>query len=86
MYMTPQVRRVAVLLARIMRGTRVQVQWPEAHRSPVWTFIEMREEENIVRFEENGREYVLPLDRIVSAYLGVDGTGKREQWLVRYEP
>lgn len=68
MFMTPQIRRVAVMLARISPGTRVVVHLGHNGTMPTWEFVGVEEEKNLVRFRSETQAIHLPLDRILSVY------------------
>ncbi len=80
MFMTPQIRRVAVMASRIPPGTVVYF------RNTGWRFefLEVCEEENVLRFREpvtpKPRDVNLPLDRVLSVYQGADG-----EWMMVIE-
>lgn len=75
MMLSPAVRRVVVMLAKIPRGTRVHVRvivaatgnYKNEHQ---WNFESVDEQENVAKFVGDGR---LPLDRILSVYQGAKG-------------
>jgi hypothetical protein len=89
MHMTPQVRRVAVMLSRIEPDTHVQIAYAnQPTLAPMYRFVEVLEEQNVALFKplEGDGTFVLPLDRITSAYLGADSVGRhRSQWRIHYE-
>lgn len=70
MFMTPQTRRAAVLLARIPLKSRVHVNLGSGRPNQTWLFDGVVEEDNIVRFrtEETSKLYHLPLDRVLTVY------------------
>ena len=76
MYMTPQVRRAAVMMSRIPQGTQVKVH--EARRSLNWTWkiVSVEEEQNLVRMEDWNPPHAaqhVPLDQIITVYQQVGG-------------
>jgi hypothetical protein len=72
MFMTPHVRRVAVLLARIPPGTRVMMVYNSRERSQTVKaeseFVEVVEESNLVKFRSETKAVHVPLDRVLSVY------------------
>jgi hypothetical protein len=80
MFMTPQIRRVAVMLSRIPLGAPVRlsrVDVPGGSHSDL-QFLEVAEEENLAKFRTSGgTDAYIPLDRIESAYRNGGG-----QWMV----
>lgn len=82
MYMTPHLRRVAVMLARIPVDGQMLVASPAG---PPWvaTFVSCDEEENLLRIKNAaGGPINIPLDRVISVYENAVGT-----WVVsRAEP
>jgi hypothetical protein len=98
MYMTPAVRRVAVLLSKVPRGARIQIKvWVPTNMMAgrgqhVYTGVldEVREEENLVLFnaKDDGRPMRrVPLDCITSVYEDWDPDARQLQWtmIVDYE-
>jgi hypothetical protein len=75
MFMTPQIRRVAVMLARIPTGTRVTVVLGRDSQkvTPTWFFDAVVEEENVAHFRSETKPVHLPIDRILSVYQDPDG-------------
>lgn len=84
MYMTPEVRRIAVLLSRIPKGTMIRVHRVEDTHAWVGRLGEVSEVENIVTFhKENGDKMQnLPLDCIRTVYEKWDSDRQRGDWLV----
>lgn len=85
MYMTPQVRRVAVMLSRLEPGTKVTIRMLGA--SPqVLAFEQLHEEQNLVSFSEKSgtgdRSRHLPLDRILTVFEDWDSATKVAFWSV----
>jgi hypothetical protein len=77
MYITAQVRRIAVMLARIPDGATVQLIETRLDNSKIdnaYTFDGVSEDENLVKFRVRGSSTVLhvPLDRVLTVYEGPD--------------
>lgn len=78
MYITPQVRRIAVMMSRIQKGAIVQLIETRLDNSKIdkaYIFDGVEEEANLVRFQtRDGTPTSLhvPLDRILSVYEGPD--------------
>jgi hypothetical protein len=85
MYMTPHVRRAAVLLSKVPKDARVEIhvalQDGRAHTFAV-ILDEVVESENVVKFkDDNGRsQRSVPLDCVVTAFEDVDPTSQRRVW------
>lgn len=75
MYMTPEVRRNAVILSRIEKGASVKVILLGALHNFSVRFDSVDEEANLVRFKSNSGENAvhLPLDRVSTAYQNEKG-------------
>lgn len=93
MYMTPTVRRVAVLLSKIPRGTKIQIKtWVPTNMltsrgQHVYSgaLDEVREEENLVLLNatDDGRPMRrVPLDCVTSVYEDWDPEARRLQWIM----
>ena len=85
MYMTPQVRRVAVMLSRIPSGASVNIL--EARNGTLQhvhavAFHELRELDNVVTFRNEAGDpvHIYPLDCIVSVYESWDENHRRSSW------
>lgn len=79
MYITAQVRRIAVMLARIPDGATVQLIETRLDNSKIdkaYTFDGVAEDANLVKFRVLGSDAVLhvPLDRVLTVYEGPDAT------------
>lgn len=80
MYITPQVRRIAVMLSRIALGAKVQVIEARLDNSKVenaFLFDGIAEEENLAKFKTIGASpspLHVPLDRILTVYQGQDSS------------
>lgn len=89
MFMTPHVRRVAVLLSRIPKGTAVFVRQPRKHDYFEFRakLDEVREEDNIVLLSEQsgGPLTNLPLDRITTVFENPDRDRNMNIWHIHVE-
>lgn len=85
MYMTPQVRRMAVMLSRLPKGTRIGIHLANG-ASRTDALNEVREEENLVTFcaEGGGAQTTLhlPLDRITTVYQYWDTNRQQAMWML----
>jgi hypothetical protein len=81
MYMTPQVRRVAVLISRIPKGSPVTI-WNSRNSHYNAMFEEIKEDENLVMFksQDGSRAPNIPLDCIKTVYEAWEGTLHRIYW------
>lgn len=81
MYMTPQIRRVAVLISRIPKGSLITI-WNSRNNHYNAMFEEIKEDENIVIFksQDGSRAPNVPLDCIKTVYETWDGTSQRLYW------
>jgi len=72
MFMTPQIRRVAVMLARIPKFAEVRFVNHVTNHQYFTRFVSLEEENNVARFqtETNSPVSTIPLDCIVSVYEG----------------
>jgi hypothetical protein len=84
MYMTPHVRRVAVMLSRIPKGARIIVKLVERDHSAGASIDEVIEEQNVVtlRGDDGRRVQSLPLDCIVSVYESWEPNANANKWYV----
>ena len=84
MYMSPEVRRVAIMLHRIKVGAAVKIRY--SRLSPGGgVFDSVEEERNVVNFKSpaGGNDgFSLPLDGIVSVYETSDGPNRRVWWII----
>jgi len=83
MYMTPQVRRVAVLVSRIPKGALVKLFFRRgASRASVYD--DLKEAQNIVMFRnpDGSRDFSVPLDTITTVYEAWEGTQKYVYWRI----
>jgi hypothetical protein len=78
MFMTPEVRRIAIMLARIPPGASVKVPFHRATPS-TFQFGSVDEERNVVNLTSNPGGTSLPLDGIVSVY---QDSGQRQEWWI----
>lgn len=91
MYMTPQVRRIAVLLSKIPKDAVVRIRRPEGywyHEYPA-RIDEVLEDKNIATFlDPQGTHPMLPvpLDRITTVYEDWDPNTKAKFWSICFEP
>lgn len=80
MYMTPEIRRRAIMLARIPMSARVYVIFRPDNDASTTTgtyfFQGVEEEANLVRLKSEGGGTLLnmPLDRVISVFEGADRT------------
>jgi hypothetical protein len=85
MYMTPQVRRVAVLLSKIPYNTEVRIYVRSASHNYGARFAGVFEEENVAKFmnmEGANPAPAIPLDAITSVYETYDSSSSRMRWRV----
>lgn len=91
MYMTPQVRRIAVLLSKIPRNAVVRIKRPEGYWHHEYTarIVEVLEDKNIVTFlDPQGTHPMVPvpLDRITTVYEDWDPQTNAKFWSICFEP
>ena len=88
MYMMPEVRRVAVLLSRVPKGTRLLIRVTENGNEYSANLDEVLEDRNLVTLSgDDGRKiHNIPLDCVVTVYESFDATSKRTEWrmIVKY--
>jgi hypothetical protein len=73
MFMTPQIRRIAVMLARIPHNAEVAI-CPDSKSHMSCTFVDVSEEDNICTVITNiNRTVRYPLDMIQSVFQDIDG-------------
>ncbi len=84
MYMTPSVRRVAVMLSKIPLDTEVHIYIRSESHKYTAHFVGVFEEENIAKFVGGDRNPLraLPLDRILTVYETWDSQLKRVVWKI----
>ncbi len=84
MFMTPHVRRVAVLLSRIPLNARVRVIWKRRDMEPEFHFLGVDEENNVVHLKntEGENKRSLPLDCIATVYEGETSDATRFGWRI----
>jgi len=82
MYMTPQVRRVVVMLSRLPKETTVIVEIPARNHRFQLKFLDVREEESIARFGvmEGSEVRAFPLDCITTVFEGWSSETGRLNW------
>lgn len=90
MFMTPSVRRVAILLSKISEGSTVRVEEPRRHDigKAEYRFRALREDENLVMLSDvadDSRVRGIPLDRITTVYQAPDSRGG-SMWVMHFEP
>lgn len=87
MYMTPQVRRVAVLISRINKGEFVDVLIPRIGRVVRYRFSELLEDLNLVKLElENGGTGPsFPLDSVRTVYRAWEPNANRTDWRIVFD-
>jgi hypothetical protein len=79
MFMTPMLRRVAIMLARIPVNAEVKFRAPNNHTT--MTFISVNEEENVVRLKSGNIAIVYPLELVRSVYQESNG-----YWMILADP
>jgi hypothetical protein len=79
MFMTPQIRRVVVMLARIPINAEVKFRAP--NNKNVMTFVSVNEEENVVLLKSGHIDFVYPLDLVRSVYREAN-----KYWTILAEP
>jgi hypothetical protein len=81
MYMTPQVRRVAVLISRIPKGSLITI-WNSRNHQYNALYQELKEDQNLVMFtsQDGSRAPNLPLDCIRTVYEAWEPTRQQIYW------
>jgi hypothetical protein len=90
MFITPHIRRIAILLSRIPKGAAVLVKRPAGYDYFEYRarLDEVREEENIVTFTDLSAGNPLrriPLDRITTVFEEWDPSKKQNDWYIFVE-
>lgn len=91
MYMTPHVRRIAVLLSKVPKGTMVAIKRPAGYDYHEYhaRLDEVLEEQNVATFLEPGGTgrpvQRIPLDRITTLFEDWDPDRKKATWRLYVE-
>jgi hypothetical protein len=82
MFMTPHVRRIAVMASKIPKGELVKVRVPAIGNDIIFKFSEVLEDQNLLRVEivEGGPGPTYPLDCVRTVYEAWDPNAKRLYW------
>ena len=82
MYMTPQVRRIVVMLSKVPIGAEVRITFPARNHEFVSVLEAVVEEENVARFKtrEGTPAPAIPLDCITTVYESWEPNSNRMTW------